>query len=314
MTNDALPGAAEAYLRALGAELPEAREIVEDVRAHITDALAGGRTIDQVLAGLGSPQAVARQAREELALPEHTPDHAATAGRILRVISVAVAALTAVWVTFLLPGTVSNPPEAGPGLAILTLVPALLAALPFALPAGVRGRAGAAVAAAVTALIFVDGEIALHYVPLMMMLWAATITPWAMRRERGRVAVRLWHLTAAAFVAFPGILVASALGTEKIGISWAGALLWIPGPLILGALCAFGVRAAYAVIAAGGAVVMLMALTGESFLFAAFWWFGALYLMIGAVGHLATPATGRLAGRRLAHLSSSVWGTSLLNR
>ncbi|GLW99653.1 hypothetical protein [Microtetraspora sp. NBRC 16547] len=75
MTNDALPEAAEAYLRALGVELSDAppdtvREIVEDVHAHIADALDSGRTMDQALAGLGSPQAVAVQARDELALPD----------------------------------------------------------------------------------------------------------------------------------------------------------------------------------------------------------------------------------------------------
>ena len=45
MTSDALPEAAEIYLRALGAELPDAppdtvREIVDDVRAHLADARA----------------------------------------------------------------------------------------------------------------------------------------------------------------------------------------------------------------------------------------------------------------------------------
>ena len=85
MTNDALPEATETYLRTLSGELSDAppdtvREIVEDVRAHIADALDSGRTMDQALAGLGTPQAVAGQARDELALPDVALDHAARAG------------------------------------------------------------------------------------------------------------------------------------------------------------------------------------------------------------------------------------------
>ncbi|GGN63771.1 hypothetical protein GCM10010112_23320 [Actinoplanes lobatus] len=311
MTSDVLPEAAETYLRALGAELPDAppdtvREIVDDVRAHIADALAGGRTLEQALAGLGSPQTVAAQAREELALPDRTPDLAARAARLLRAVAVAVGVLTAVYVTFLLPSTLPvDDTEAGttfmqqygPGLAMLTLLPALLAAAPSVLPTRRRGPAAAAVAAVLTVFVVVKHDIGLHYVPLMLLLWAAAIVPWAMRRERGRLAVRLWHLTAALLIAFPGLLTGASAGTGKIGLEPAG-LVWVLLPLTLAALCAFGRRPGYTATALAGTAVMLMALLDGGFLFAAFWWFGGLYLTIGAIGFVTTPPRPRTRPER----------------
>lgn len=307
MTGDALPEAAESYLRALGAELSDApadtaREIVEDVRAHIADALESGRPLDQTLAGLGSPDAVAAQAREELALPEHSPDRAA---RLLRGLAVAVGVLTAVHVSFLLPATLPlDSPESGPGLSMLTLLPALLAAAPFALPARTRGAAGLTVAVLLTAFLFVRADLAVHYFPLVLLLWAATIVPRSMRRRRGRLATRLWHLTAGAFLALPGILTVSTALTDKMGITWDGLLLWGAGPLILGALCAYGLRLGYAAASLVGAVVMALAIIDSGFLFMAFWWFGGLNLTIGASGY----ATARARPRRRAEQRSAMTG------
>jgi len=308
MTNDALPEAAETYLRALGAELSDAppdtvREIIEDVRAHITDALDSGRTMDQALAGLGSPQAVAGQARDELALPDGELDHAARAGRTLRAVAVALGVLTAVCVSFLLRTAVpldltqAGPDEQsiveryGPGLAMLTLLPALIAAAPFALPARTRGVAGVAGAVFLTALTFVGGEIGLYYFPLVLLLWAASIVPSAIRRGIGRVAARSsWHVAAAVFVALPGLLTASSVATRTFGLDWVGVALWVVAPIVLGVLCACGIRAGYAVTALGGALVMILAMVERGFLFAGFWLFGGLYLMIGANGFVAVRA------------------------
>ncbi|MFD2768577.1 DUF1700 domain-containing protein [Micromonospora eburnea] len=316
MTNDVLPEAAETYLRALGVELSDAppdtvREIIEDVRAHIADALASGRTIKQALAGLGSPQAVAGQARDELALPDGALDHAARAGRTLRAIAVAVGVLTAVCVSFLLRTalpldlTEAGPDEQsivqryGPGLAMLTLLPALIAAAPFALPARARGVTGIAGAVVLTALTFVGGEIGLYYFPLALLLWVAAIAPSRIRRGIGRVAVRSWHLAAAAFVALPGLLAASSVAAGKFGMDWVGVALWVAGPITLGVLCACGIRAAYAVTALAGALVMILAMVERGFLFAAFWLFGGLYLMVGASGFAAVRAKTRdRAGQR----------------
>ncbi len=49
----------------------------------------------------------------------------------------------------------------------------------------------------------------------------------------------------------PGVLVTVATVGGSVGIGWAGAALWIAGPLVVGALCAYGIRAGYAVTAPG---------------------------------------------------------------
>lgn len=311
MTTDALPEAAETYLRELGVELSDAppdtvREIIDDVRAHIADALDSGRTIDQVLAGLGSPQAVAGQARDELALPDGAPDPAARAGRTLRAVAVALGVLTAVCVSFLLRSTAlpldlnrAGPAEQsivqryGPGLAMLTLLPALIAAAPFLLPARARGVAGVGGAVILTALTFLGGEIGLYYFPLVLLLWAAVIVPSVIRRGIGRVAVRLWHLAAAALVALPGLLAAFSMATDTFGFSWVAVALWVVGPLVVAVLCGCGIRAGYAVTALAGALVMILSMVEPGFLFAAFWLFGGGYLMIGASGFAAVRADTR---------------------
>ncbi|WP_157570411.1 hypothetical protein [Microtetraspora malaysiensis] len=93
----------------------------------------------------------------------------------------ALGVLTAVCVSFLLRSTAlaldlaeagpdgqSIMQRYGPGLAMLTLLPALIAAVPFALPARARGVAGAVGAVVLTVLTFVWGEIGLYYFPLMI--------------------------------------------------------------------------------------------------------------------------------------------------
>ncbi|MEU6021793.1 hypothetical protein [Micromonospora sp. NPDC047134] len=312
MSNSALPEAAESYLRALAAELADAppdtvREIIEGVRAHIAEALDSGRQLDQALAGLGSPQAVAAQAREELVPADRAGDRVAGVGRALRMVAVVLGVLTAVCVSFLLPSTALPSdlagPEGqsimrrlGPGFAMLTLLPALIAAVPFVVPPRVREVTGVVGAGVLTALACATGEVGLYYLPLVLMLWAATVVPWVLRRRIGRPGVRSWRLVAAGAVILPGLLLAFSVATGSLGIEWLGVVLWIVGPLVVGALCAFGLRIGYALTALAGALVMAFAITERGFLFAAFWVFGGLYLMIGATGVVTTRPEQRPAG------------------
>ncbi|MEU8313232.1 hypothetical protein [Micromonospora sp. NPDC048887] len=305
MSDDGLPEAAETYLRALDAELSEvppgaagaAGEIVADVRAHIADALDGGRDIAEILAGLGEPHEVAGQAREELGLP--VQDGAERAARMLSVVAVAAGVLIAVCVSFLLPTTVPVDPlgadsgeqglvrRFGPGIAMLTVLPALLAAAPLVLPDRVRGAARFAGAAVLALFACASGEIGLYYFPLALVAGAAALVPWALRRGAGG---RWWHYLTGGFVAMPGVLVAVASAGGSVGVGWVGAALWIAAPLAVGALCAYGMRAGYAVTAVAGALVMTLAMAERGFLFAAFWLFGGLYLAIGASGYAASRA------------------------
>ncbi|MGY4681235.1 DUF1700 domain-containing protein [Micromonospora aurantiaca (nom. illeg.)] len=309
MSDDGLPEAAETYLRALDAELSDfppdaAHEIVADVRAHIADALDGGRDIAEILAGLGGPDTVAGQAREELGLP--VQDGAERAARTLSVVALAAGVLIAVCVSFLLPSAVPVDPlgadsgeqgvvrRFGPGIALLTLLPALLVAAPLVLPGRVRGAARFAAATVLTVAACAAGEIGLYYVPLALVAWAAATVPWAVRRGAGG---RWWRYLTGGFVALPGVLVAVASAGGSVGVGWVGAALWIAGPLAAGALCAYGIRAGYAVTALAGALVMILAMAERGFLFAAFWLFGGLYLAIGAGGYAASrTADGEPAG------------------
>ncbi|MEU2982936.1 hypothetical protein ABZ647_00935 [Micromonospora aurantiaca] len=201
--------------------------------AHIADALDSGRDTAEILAGLGAPSAVAGQAREELGLPVR--DGAERAARTLSVVAVAAGVLIAVCVSFLLPSAVPVDPlgadsgeqgvvrRFGPGIALLTLLPALLVAAPLVL----RGRSRSTARFA----------------------GAAALVPWAMRRGAG---ARWWRYLTGGFVAMPGVLVTVATVGGSVGIGWAGAALWIAGPLVVGALGAYGIRAGYAVTALAG--------------------------------------------------------------
>ncbi|MEV1056858.1 hypothetical protein AB0I92_06370 [Micromonospora chalcea] len=313
MSDDGLPEAAWAYLRALDAELSDvpsgtAEEIVADVRAHIADALDSGRSADEVLAGLGAAPDVARQAREELGLPDQ--DRPERVGRTLSLVASAVGVLIAVCVSFLLPSTVPVEPiqadageqgvlgRLGPGIALLTLLPALVAAAPLVAPARVRAGSRLAGAIALTMFACAAGETGLYYFPLALVAWAAALVPWAVRRGAGG---RWWHVLAGGIVAMPGVLVAVASAGGSVGVGWVGAALWIAGPVAAGALCAYGFRAGYAVTALAGALVMILAMAERGFLFAAFWLFGGLYLALGAAGYAAArPADGDPATARAA--------------
>ncbi|WP_430789553.1 hypothetical protein [Actinoplanes sp. G11-F43] len=201
----------------------------------------------------------------------------------LRALAVTVGALTALWVGVLLDGFQS-------GTALVALLPALLAAVPVTLPARLRPAVDTVVAGVVTiGSVLTVNDAGIHYFPLVMLLWATAVVPWRMRHHRGPAAVRLWHLAAGLLVSLPGLAALGALSEEMLMVDAIG-LLYIAGPVALGVLCAFKIRTGYAVIALIGTASLILALLDGGFLFAAFWWFGGMYLTIGAVGWITTPA------------------------
>ncbi|MFC4068643.1 hypothetical protein [Actinoplanes subglobosus] len=181
---------------------------------------------------------------------------------------------------------------------LLAVVPALVAAAPLVLPAKTRGWVAAAGAAVLTVFVLVSGNLGLYYFPVALMLWAATIVPWVLRRGIGRAAARAWHLTAAVFLTLPALLIGSAVFHDTVEVTWPAVVLWGVLPLVLAVLCACGMRAGYAVTAVAGALVMVTSLFDQGLLFAAFWLFAAVYLTIGASGFTATrPGQTGAAGR-----------------
>ncbi|BEL04524.1 hypothetical protein Q0Z83_027150 [Actinoplanes sichuanensis] len=221
-------------------------------------------------------------------------------------ITVAVGVLIAAYVSFWMPA-LDLPVDTGRSLegqsvvhrfglalASLSLLPALVAALPLAVPAGARGWAAAGSAAVLTAFSFSTGNLGLYHLPIALLLWAATIVPFVLRRGIGRVAARAWRVTAAVFLALPALPAGSAIFTTGEDVVWFAVLLWVVAPLVLAALCVWGLRIGYAATALAGAAVMIAAVVDQGFLFAAFWLFAAVYLMIGASGFTATRPILRL--------------------
>lgn len=216
-------------------------------------------------------------------------------------VTVVLGVLTAAYVSFGMPalevpGDVTDAGIEGQNVmqwygwvaVLLTVVPALVAAAPLALPAKTRGWAAAAGAAVLTVFVFVSGNLGLYYFPVALMLWAATVVPWVLSRGIGRAAARAWHLTAAAFLALPALLIGSAIFYGTVEVTWPAVVLWGVVPLVLAVLCACGMWAGYAVTAVAGALVLVTSVFEQGLLFAAFWLFAAVYLMIGASGFTAT--------------------------
>ncbi|HWS34160.1 MAG TPA: hypothetical protein VN408_15630, partial [Actinoplanes sp.] len=205
-----------------------------------------------------------------------------TSGARLRALAVTTGVLTAVWVGVLIDGF-------RPGAVVPVLLPVLLAAAPFALPAERRPLADTVAAAVVTiAMVATFTDAGMHYLPMVLLLWATVIVPRRMRQPHGPVAVRLLHLAAGLLVALPGLVSIGGIDKEMISLTDAG-VLYILLPIGLGAMCAFQLRVGYTAVALFGTVAMFAALLDGGFLFLAFWWFGGLYLTVGAVGRVASP-------------------------
>ncbi|GIE76529.1 hypothetical protein Aph02nite_24790 [Actinoplanes philippinensis] len=233
--------------------------------------------------------------------PDTTLRPGLPAGRTLRIITVAVGVAIAVYVSFWMPvgyvPTDVSPidPEGqsvvqrfGPFFALLSLLPALVAAIPMTFPARAQGWAGAGSAAVLTVFAVSAGNLGLYYFPVAMLLWAATIVPLVLDRGIGRSAALVWRLVAAAFLVLPALPAGSAIFSDDSGIVWIAVVLWVVAPIALAALCVWGMRVGYALTAFAGAAVMVAAVVEQGFLFAAFWLVAAVYLLIGASGFTVT--------------------------
>lgn len=308
------------YLHALETALaaaPEAArtEILADVRAHAADALDDGRTVEEVLQGLGAAEDVAAQYRLELDLPvrearetadeDPTAPNAAVAeraSRMLHVASVAVAVLTGALAVFLQPAYTVSAVSAGSssagtielgtrsetvfehlgaGAALLALMPALLALLPLILPRTLRQPFAIANAVVIALLSLLGGlTVGPFYLPLAVMMWAAAVVPWRIRHGLDLSASPLWRIFGGVLVAAPGLLIVSGLVSGAVMRDWAS-LAAALAALALGLLFALGVRLGYALIAALGLAVLLLAMLQPGMMIITFWWAGGAYLAIG---------------------------------
>ncbi|WP_054684018.1 DUF1700 domain-containing protein [Microbacterium sp. No. 7] len=275
--------------------------IVDDVRAHISDALDAGRTSADVLTALGAPDEVARAARAELQ-PVVAPggSHPTAPERALRLLMIAalvVAVATAVYVSFLLPAFVTvtdTSPSVGTvfgsygaGAALLTLVPAVATALVLWAPRRLRRPFLVVLAIVMTVVSLISGfTIGGFFLPHTLLLWAAVIVPPVLERgltARGSLA---WRIAGAVVLASPALLAVSALAS--------GAVVFTPGALIaplVAIACAVLLfwkrRWASLAVAAVGASLMLVAAVDGRLLVLLFWLVGGVYPTVGLTAFVA---------------------------
>lgn len=298
--NIELPRELTRYLRALEVSLfdapPKARtEILADVRAHATDALAEGRTVDDVLASFGPVHEHAAQHRAELGLPDTPPLDARRSQGTLSGAALVIAVLTGSLVAFVFPtapAMVRNfatyTPEVpntvvatyGLGAALIAFLPAVLALLPFVFPASLRTPVGVANAATVTLLtILTFGAVGKYYVPVALLMCAAVLIPWRISGTVDRSVAIFWRIAGGVFIAIPGLLYIETLIGLQGSFNWVGAVV-VGVVLVFAVLFALGSRVTYYLVAATGlALMLLFAFGGEPLI--PFWWAGGVYLMVG---------------------------------
>lgn len=304
MNTEMLPDPAEVYLRALGDALADAPAparvaALEDVRAHLGEALESGRSVDEALAGLGPAQAFAGQYREELALPARdaaaasalAADRAARSARVLYGATVVGALLTVALNVYLANarGTMT------PGGTALLFVPAVLATLPLVLPERLRVPVALANAGVTTGAAFLTGfGVSTTFAPLALLLWVAAVVPWRVSKGLDLSRAPIWRVVVAVVVAAPALLTVSGILTGSFGVGPVGVAA-IVGILLVALGFAVGIRTTAPVIAGLGLALMLTAFLELGMLFLGVWWAGGLYLGIGLGSLAAWPArtTGR---------------------
>src|SRR5690606_23331689 len=192
---------------------------------------------------LGTPQEIADRAVEEFG-----PDadagavQAERAWRVLQGAAVAVALVTGIVVAFILPSygfsssdsvTPDGPHTAEPSagtifqqlglaMALVALVPALVAAAPLAVPRRARAATGSVAAAVLTLMALVGGfTLGGFFLPVVLLSWASLIV-WV--RLRGAGFGGPARITGRTVARAPSALpLAGARGGGAVGISAAGA-------------------------------------------------------------------------------------------
>lgn len=298
MNTQSVPAQAETYLGQLAGALADAPEAaraaaLDDVRAHVEEALDSGRTVDEALAGLGPARMFAAQFRQELGLPEGHTAEASRGARILHAAAVVVAVLGGVmnvWLETAVGGL-------SLGLAVLLFIPALLAALPLVLSARLRAPVGLANAVVVTAFVVLTfGSVGAFYAPLALQLWVAVIVPWRVSKGLDLSQGLIWRVFGAVTVALPGLLLIAGMTSGSLG--WHPVTVVIAAVLIALALgFALGVRFTAPVIAVLGIVLLVAAFFDPGMLMLGVWWVGGYYLCFGLGSSAAWAAAEHPAVR-----------------
>ena len=317
MTSQTLPPQAAAYLADLESavtDLPSGigDDLIADIRAHLAEAMAADRPIEEVLRSLGPADQVVAEVRDSLGLGA-TADagpwlseeaiaaeaHARKVSRSRTGLSIAAAALGLV--TALLASVVA--PRFAPGgilpplgarateplgmvLAAIILLPTLVATVPLLVPLRHRELAtlGAAMvltafAASSSLLPAIPGIVTL-WLPMLLMAWAAVIIPWRLQRRAGGAPHPGWRISGAMVLAVPGIIGAHTLATGSARPD-AGIVGVVCVILVLAALYGLGVRVVQPVVATAGALTLVANAAVGPWSSPLFWLLGGVWLVVG---------------------------------
>lgn len=289
----------EEIRRRLDGLTPSQREtVLDDLRAHLADAADAGRSLDETRVALGTPAEIAQRSYEEFG---GAPSAAGRAWRVLLWTAVGAGIVLAVIVAFLMPSyristsngayeSIETLPLAsafGPGIALLCLIPAVIAVAPLLAPKRLRTVITLTAAIVLTVFVIIAGfTIGGFFAPVAMLAWAAVVTPWRLRVAGGFGLP--WRLAAAAIVILPALVWLGGVLTGTIG--W-GAVTVIPilVSAVLAALIAMGYRAAGWAVAALGALTLVSVVLN----------FGMLALgVVAAGGLLLTVGVAQALGAR----------------
>ncbi|PUB29862.1 uncharacterized protein DUF1700 [Promicromonospora sp. AC04] len=276
--------AEDSYLRGVSKRLqaltPEQREaVLDDVRAHFADAADAGRSPEQAVESLGNPAQFTERVRTELGHEEGRTDQMR---RVLQWLASGVAVFAAMFVSFWRPDDSLPMPNTqfavhGFGIVLLSLVPAVIAAVPnFASPRA-RTVFTAAVAAFLSVLSFVfpDGW---AFAPTAWLAWAALVVPVIARNGPPAIG---WRIAGGVLAVLP---MALAVGGAIVG-SWGlelDGVLYTAAVAVLGVLMALGKPWAGIILALLGGAALVSSALYPGMLTSGVWWAGGLFITLGA--------------------------------
>lgn len=275
-------------LRALTAEQRDA--VLDDVRAHFADAAEAGRSPEQAAESLGDPARFTERVRAELGHDQGRTDRMR---RVLLWLATGVAVFTAMFVSFWRPDDSLPMPNTqfevhGFGIVLLSLVPALIVALPNF--ASLRARpvftAAVAIMSSVVSFTFPDGW---AFAPTAWLAWAALVVPVIARYGPPSTGWRI----AGGVVAF--LPMALGVGGALVG-SWGLTLesvLYTTAIAALGVLMALGKSWAGIILAVVGVAALVSSALYPGMLTSGVWWAGGLFITLGASHALMHARPGR---------------------
>lgn len=307
MTEQGTSRAAQRYLAFLRGELsdlpPDRRDaVMDDVQAHIYDAVEEGRTVDDVLAKLGTPRELSAQSHEELGVGLSSIAAADRAALRLRLGAVVIAVVTAVYFAFLLPlygsgdqAGVTLAQRFGPWASLLGLIPAVLISLTLVLPRRARRPLTLVTAVLLSLLVGIGLTIGGLYIPLAMIMWACVLVPTAIKRHFDLAASPWWRVAGGLAIAAPTLIVSArsiAAPIEFASAYWTTLAVGVAAGVLFG----LGLRAIYGLIALLGFASMVVSAALPDTFFLPLWWIGGVYLAIGLSAAVVAQGRRRTEG------------------